>query len=380
MTLKLNTNLNAHRLNRLEVLAFADELVASPDLLSAWTETFGIEDAVRLMVLPGSLPPTEMRSRIEQALAEAEITDASPHLELLATEMSIDEQGALARRVARKLGTQTYPAPFDELLGVASDAVWTLRSRLPREATLSAGGPVLTATIDNRVSLRYRDTFSDKGVLHQVLSEQNYLVDRFQDAWPGLTRYTVPTDLLGGPPLIIDCGANIGVSSVYFALKYPHARVVAIEPEAQNFELLVSNTSPFPNIVPMQRAIAARPGNVLIHDPGRGGWAMCAGVEVGGGAVIGEIEALTVAQVVEQFPGTVPFLLKVDIEGAEGALFAENTDAMDAFPAVVLELHDRLFPGEALSQSFLRWHLEQGRDFQQHSENIWSFATGLAFD
>ena len=41
---------------------------------------------------------------------------------------------------------------------------------------------------------------------------------------------------------IIDAGANIGLSSVFFAHKYPRARVVAIEPEAENFALLQRNT------------------------------------------------------------------------------------------------------------------------------------------
>jgi len=39
-------------------------------------------------------------------------------------------------------------------------------------------------------------------------------------------------------PLIIDAGANIGATSVFYALAVPNAQVVAIEPDAGNFELL----------------------------------------------------------------------------------------------------------------------------------------------
>jgi hypothetical protein len=44
------------------------------------------------------------------------------------------------------------------------------------------------------------------------------------------------------PSVIVDAGANIGLTSVYFALRYPAARIVAVEPEASNFALLTTNT------------------------------------------------------------------------------------------------------------------------------------------
>jgi len=42
-------------------------------------------------------------------------------------------------------------------------------------------------------------------------------------------------------PLIIDAGANIGASPIYFLSRYPDALVVAIEPERNNCALLRSN-------------------------------------------------------------------------------------------------------------------------------------------
>ena len=42
-------------------------------------------------------------------------------------------------------------------------------------------------------------------------------------------------------PLIIDCGSNIGVSILYFKLKYPRARIIGFEPDPAIFEFLEKN-------------------------------------------------------------------------------------------------------------------------------------------
>jgi hypothetical protein len=40
------------------------------------------------------------------------------------------------------------------------------------------------------------------------------------------------------PKQIIDAGAHIGSVSILFAVKFPEARIIAIEPDAKNFEML----------------------------------------------------------------------------------------------------------------------------------------------
>ena len=45
----------------------------------------------------------------------------------------------------------------------------------------------------------------------------------------------------GLTPLIIDCGANIGLSSYYFALHFPKARIIAVEPDLNNITQAKSN-------------------------------------------------------------------------------------------------------------------------------------------
>jgi tRNA1(Val) A37 N6-methylase TrmN6 len=41
-------------------------------------------------------------------------------------------------------------------------------------------------------------------------------------------------------PVIVDCGANVGMTSIWYARRYPAAVILAIEPEPGNFEILSS--------------------------------------------------------------------------------------------------------------------------------------------
>jgi hypothetical protein len=47
-----------------------------------------------------------------------------------------------------------------------------------------------------------------------------------------------------------------------------------------------------------------------------------------------------------------PFIAKIDIEGFESDLFAENTDWLKEVYMVVIEPHDWLMPGERTSRAF----------------------------
>lgn len=50
------------------------------------------------------------------------------------------------------------------------------------------------------------------------------------------------------PKVILDCGANIGLGTVYFKNQFPDAKIISVEPEESNFELLMKNTAHYNDI------------------------------------------------------------------------------------------------------------------------------------
>ncbi len=141
------------------------------------------------------------------------------------------------------------------------------------------------------------------------------------------------------PSFIIDCGANIGLSAVYFANKYPLAKIVAIEPDKGNFQYLLRNTKPYQNVVCLNKAIWNKEAQMDIVDPGSGNWGLQ--TVVTHTASEHSIAAVTLEQVMKENNFSHIDLLKIDIEGAEEDLFRDNYDYwLHKTRVIAIELHD----------------------------------------
>jgi FkbM family methyltransferase len=175
------------------------------------------------------------------------------------------------------------------------------------------------------------------------------------------------------PRLIIDAGAYVGYSTVFFARKNPGAVVIAIEPAEENFRLLVRNTSAYPNVRTIHGGLWNRKTRLRLGNPDGLHWSFCVGEADG---ETGDdrphpvlVEAFTMPEVLEMAGGGPIDVLKLDIEGAEKVLFEEGCEHwLDQVRVVMIEMHDRLQPG--CSQSFYR--AIAGHDFSQlvKGENV----------
>jgi hypothetical protein len=75
------------------------------------------------------------------------------------------------------------------------------------------------------------------------------------------------------PRFIIDAGANVGMSTLFYAMKFPTAMIVAIEPEPNNFAMLKRNCAGLSNIKCVEAALWGTEGQMLnLRNPGAGAW------------------------------------------------------------------------------------------------------------
>ena len=147
------------------------------------------------------------------------------------------------------------------------------------------------------------------------------------------------------PGVIIDAGANVGYASVYFANAFPRARILAIEPENSNYEMLKRNADPYPNVIPIRAALWNTNRLVDLFDPGRRHGGFQTRTITDPSRSNQAVEGMTVDRLMSDYGVDHVDLLKVDIEGAEREVFDDASGWIDRVSTIAIETHDRLKPG-----------------------------------
>ena len=138
------------------------------------------------------------------------------------------------------------------------------------------------------------------------------------------------------PQLILDLGANIGLSSLYFVHQFPHVEIIAVEPDPRNFAMLQKNVADYAQITPILGAIWHSSQNLQLC-PGnykdRKEWATQVAEGIGGDVRAFDIPSLVGDRVID--------LLKIDIERSEIQLFSKNIGWLSRVRNLCIELHDQ---------------------------------------
>ena len=172
-------------------------------------------------------------------------------------------------------------------------------------------------------------------------------------------------ELPEGSKTIFDCGANIGLASVWFANVCPAAKIVAIEPQKDNYELLRRNCEPYSNVVLHQAALWNRIGELNLCD---------SSVRVdsyqyteGTGDSSQRVAAYDIPWLMAHYDLATIDVLKMDVEGAEQVIFSEACHAwLDNVRMLIIEIHGpeaRATFETAISKSNFNW------DHTRHGEN-----------
>lgn len=135
---------------------------------------------------------------------------------------------------------------------------------------------------------------------------------------------------------ILDLGANIGCSTLYFHEQFPNAKIVAVEASKSNYLVLEKNLEFNKNITPIHAAINDKEGLVQIVDT-----EFAYNSKISANPNEGyEVKAITVDKIMSQENWTSIDLLKIDIEGAEKALLQNNNSWLQHVKCIIMEIHE----------------------------------------
>jgi hypothetical protein len=99
----------------------------------------------------------------------------------------------------------------------------------------------------SRRTIRLRTNSSDIATYNQIFIRREYDFSYLPHAAEFLSG-TRTTEAGARKITVVDCGANVGCSVIWFANEYPGAEIVAVEPDLANFELLNQNVADLDNV------------------------------------------------------------------------------------------------------------------------------------
>jgi FkbM family methyltransferase len=172
----------------------------------------------------------------------------------------------------------------------------------------------------------FRQGTSDVPVIRQIFVRKEYqFLERLKDI------HTV-----------IDLGANIGGSAVFFLNLFPDAQVIAMEPAPENVQVLEQNLAPYGQRAKViQAAIWPSSMNLQLvrgHFRDKLDWSNQ--VRPAEEQARDTIRGMTVPELFADCQQERIDLVKIDIEGAEKELFNGNTSWLGSVRNLCIEIHD----------------------------------------
>lgn len=174
------------------------------------------------------------------------------------------------------------------------------------------------------IPLRLRQLGGDFFVFHEIFLGE---------------AYRLPTWFQPKPVVIVDLGANIGLTTLYYSRRFPDAQFICIEPSTKNLPLLRANLAAFESKAIILEGAASHYTGVTHFANDEASW--------GGQITQDETKSVPVpcysmSDILAYAGGNPISLLKIDIEGAEEAIFAAPCPWLAPVNMIVIELHSDL--------------------------------------
>ena len=170
---------------------------------------------------------------------------------------------------------------------------------------------------------------------------------------------------IDSPKTILDAGANIGTASRFFSNQFPEAKIIAIEPDSENYEILIKNTQNNKNIQCLKGGLWSSDTKLSIVNDDEWKYA----IRVKEDALEGKINAFSIPGVMKMQGWDFIDILKLDIEGSEVEILSKHLELwVDKIGMLIIELH----PGIDEKCSRVLFEAFSNKDFnlQWSGENL----------
>jgi len=195
----------------------------------------------------------------------------------------------------------------DKMPATREPREWTIRFRYP--------DPV------GRMRLHLRSNNGADAFVHSEVFEHQY--------------YRLPLRL--APATILDLGANIGLSAIYLARRYPESRIACVEPMPENLKFLIRNLRE--NAVEAEiiaAAIDAKDGLVAME---RGAADYGHKIAAAPSSVSFAVASVSIPSILRRLGWQRIGLLKIDIEGHESVLLSQACEWLADVDSLCVEYH-----------------------------------------
>lgn len=144
--------------------------------------------------------------------------------------------------------------------------------------------------------------------------------------------------------LIVDIGAHIGLSIIYFHTRYPNSRIIGFEPNPKLFTILSSNirNAELPNVDLYQVAVGTENARAqLFIDHTKNNWQSNGSLLSGGwnGTLMGGSIDVETVRLEDRFGDEIIDILKLDAEGYEWQIIRSLGSRIGKVRSIVMEFH-----------------------------------------
>lgn len=184
-------------------------------------------------------------------------------------------------------------------------------------------------------------------------------------------KYIYYLELESPAPRILDCGAHIGLATIFFKSMFPNAQITAFEPEPANLELLHKNleVNHMTDVEVIPKAIWTEEGTMQLYvdEDQENHWSSTSSLFRGSWTSKQPTTPITVETVkLSTFITQKIDVLKLDVEGAEIDVLKECRDKLSLVDHIFVEFHATR---ERRPEELVTLLLNSGYELTVYSEN-----------